>query len=193
VRGGGPVVWAEEASVGWMRHIVGTEVRSLLFVCTLTRVISRGWLVFCEAAGVMILERYEGAVFRTFRALANPQEKGDHEHFPVHGRNGNSLIFFFSNVSSFCLFHFFYPPPSASRMRTCRLNVDRGGLIEGALAVNTQAKAFNRRNLIVDPRVQSRRHPLPCGCGCCLTHWRSLFLPRTKFRSLGMGRSFSLT
>ena len=78
--------------------------------CVYTHSCPFSWLVFCEAAGVMILERYEGAVFRTSRALANPQEKGDHEHFPVHDRNGNSLVFFFSNVSSFCLFHFFCPP-----------------------------------------------------------------------------------
>jgi len=126
--------------------------------CVYTHSCPFSWLVFCEAAGVMILERYEGAVFRTSCALANPQEKGDHEHFPVHDRNGNSLVFCLSNVSSFCLFHFFHPP-SAYRTRTCRLNDDRGGLIEGALAVNTQARAFNRRNLIVDPRVRSRRPP----------------------------------
>ena len=74
------------------------------------------WLVFCEAVGVMILERYEGAVFRTSLALANLQDVGDHEHFPVHDCNGNSLVFSLSHVSSFCLFHLFYPPLSYANL-----------------------------------------------------------------------------
>jgi len=112
------------------------------------------WLVFCEAVGVMISERYEGAVFHTYPALANIhdiQEKDDHGHFPPHDGNRSSLVFplqclFFPSILLFL-------PPSAYRMRTCRLKSDLKDSNEEALTIDLQARTFDRRNLIVDLRV----------------------------------------
>ena len=67
-----------------------------------------------------------------------------------------------------------FPPSARSAfavpMRTHGLKVYHGRLIEEALTVDVRARTFDRRRLIVDLRVRTRRHlPFMVVCVALLT------------------------
>jgi len=119
----------------------------------------------------MISEGYEGVIFaptplfQTSRSRTTTSISQQMTATATHLFSSSSmpLLPVYSALSA--------PPPLGLPYANLSVKGDREDSIEEALAVGVQAWTFDRRNLIVDLRVRSRRHPPPVAV-CVAQHIR---------------------